>query len=89
MNGQDTAESLGQHLATFPQRGQKTHRMTMATSAMIQDTAQLLPVHILEMPMNLSMMRASQKMGSMELRMRLAFRLLHLANRSVCSVRSW
>jgi hypothetical protein len=62
--------------------------MTATTNTVIQFTAQLPPVHILEMPINLRMMRVSQKTGSMQLRIKLALRLFHFANRRVCSVRS-
>jgi hypothetical protein len=62
--------------------------MTMTSNELTQATAQLLPLQNFEMPMNLRAMRVIQKMGSMQFRMRLAFKLFHLANRRVCSVRS-
>jgi hypothetical protein len=62
--------------------------MAMTTSVLIQDTAQLPPLQKREMPINLRTMRVSQKTGSMQLRMKLAFKFFHLANRRVHSVRN-
>lgn len=62
--------------------------MIITTNVLTQATAQLLPMQKAEMPMNLRTMRVSQKTGSMQFRMKYAFKLFHLANRLVCSVRS-
>lgn len=61
----------------------------MATRVIIHVTAQPPPLQNLEIPMNLRMTRVSQKTGSMEFKIKLAFRLFHLANRSVCSLSNW
>jgi hypothetical protein len=63
--------------------------MERATKRMMTFTAQLPPEQVLETPMNLTMMAASQKTTSMQLRMALALRLLHRENRAVCSLSSW
>jgi hypothetical protein len=74
---------------TSKRQRRKTHKMTIATRTMIQFTAQLPPEHILEMPINFTIMAASQKTISRQLRMTLALKLLHRENRAICSVTSW
>lgn len=59
---------------------QATHRIIHASNVITQVTAQLSPLQDLEIPINLRTIRVSQKTGSMQFRMRLAFRLFHLAN---------
>jgi hypothetical protein len=66
----------------------KTHKMANATRTVIQFTAQLLPEQVLEIPINFTIMAASQKTISRQLRMTLALKLLHRENRAICSVSS-
>ena len=63
--------------------------MTIAIKAINQVTAQPPPLQNAAMPMNLRMTRVSQKTGSMQFKAKLALTLLHLANRCVCSLKSW
>ena len=63
--------------------------MEMATKRMMQSTAQLFPEQALETPINFTMMAASQKTTSRQLRMALALKLLHRENRAMCSLSSW
>ena len=66
-----------------------TYSITIAIKVRTQFTPQLSPLQDLAMPMNLMMTRASQKTGSMQLRIMNALRLFHREKRQVCSVSSW
>ncbi len=92
MYGQHTARETGSQPQRSPEAKRettKTHKMEMATKRTMQLTAQLFPEQALETPMNLTMMAASQKITSRQLRMTLALKLLHRENRAVCSLSSW